>query len=74
MKLEVRESQIEDVLVNASTLTRRLLNLDDEPRLRVRQMILPSGRLDLLYAYQTKLLLIELKDTLKKNQGNTKAF
>lgn len=61
MKLEVRESQIEDILVGASVLTRRLLNLKDEPRLLVRQMILPSGRLDLLYAYQTKLLLIELK-------------
>ena len=61
MKLEVRESQIEDILVGASVLTRRLLNLDDEPRLLVRQMILPSGRLDMLYAYQTKLLLIELK-------------
>lgn len=61
MKLEVRESQIEDILVGASVLTRRLLNLKDEPRLLIRQMILPSGRLDLLYAYQTKLLLIELK-------------
>ncbi len=61
MKLEVRESQIEDALVSASVLTRRLLNLEDEPRLLVRQMILPSGRLDLLYAYQTRLLLIELK-------------
>src|SRR4030042_3591963 len=61
MKLEVRESQIEDVLVSASILPRRLLNLEDEPRLLVRQMILPSGRLDLLYAYQAKLLLIELK-------------
>ncbi|MDO8667659.1 MAG: hypothetical protein Q7K35_01005 [bacterium] len=61
MKLEVRESQIEDVFVSAGVLTRRILNLEDEPRLLVRQMILPSGRLDLLYAYQTKLLLIELK-------------
>src|SRR3989344_2941768 len=61
MKLEVRESQIEDVLVSASILTRRLLDLEDEPRLLVRQMILPSGRLDLLYAYQAKLILIELK-------------
>lgn len=61
MKLEVRESQIEDVLVSASVLTRRLLSLEDEPRLLVRQMTLPSGRLDLLYAYQAKLLLIELK-------------
>jgi hypothetical protein len=61
MKLEVRESQIEDVLVSAGVLTRRILNLNDEPRLLIRQMVLPSGRLDLLYAYQTKLLLIELK-------------
>ncbi len=61
MKLEVRESQIEDALVSASVLTRRILNLEDEPRLLVRQMFLPSGRLDLLYAYQAKLLLIELK-------------
>ena len=61
MKLEVRESQIEDVLVSAGVLTRQILNLEDEPRLLSRQMILPSGRLDLLYAYQAKLLLIELK-------------
>lgn len=61
MKLEVRESQIEDALVSASVLIRRLLNLEDEPRLLIRQMILPSGRLDLLYAYRAKLLLIELK-------------
>lgn len=61
MRLEVRESQIEDVLVNASALTRRLLDLKDEPRLLGRQIIVPSGRLDLLYAYRTKLLLVELK-------------
>lgn len=61
--MEIRESQIEDVLVSAATLTRNILGLEDEPRLLVRQMIIPSGRLDLLYTYQTKLLLIELKVT-----------
>jgi len=59
--MDIRESQIEDVLVSAPILTKNILQLDDEPRLLVRQMIIPSGRLDLLYAYQTKLLLIELK-------------
>lgn len=59
--MEIRESQIEDVLVSAPVLTRNILNLSEEPRLLARQMILPSGRLDLLYAYKTNLLLIELK-------------
>ena len=59
--IEIRESQIEDILVTAPTLIKTLLNLEDEPRLLVRQMVIPSGRLDLLYTYQTKLLLIELK-------------
>jgi hypothetical protein len=59
--MEIREAQIEDVLVNAPTLTKRILKLDDEPRLLVRQMILPSGRLDMLYTYRSDLLLIELK-------------
>ncbi len=59
--MEIRETQIEDVLVSAPLLTRNILNLSEEPRLLARQMILPSGRLDLLYAYQTDLLLLELK-------------
>lgn len=59
--MEIRESQIEDVLVAAPLLTRRILQLSEEPRLLARQMILPSGRLDLLYAYKTNLLLLELK-------------
>lgn len=59
--IEIRESQIEDVLVSAPILTRKILNLEEEPRLIARQMILPSGRLDLLYAYKTFLLLLELK-------------
>jgi hypothetical protein len=59
--MEIRESQIEDILVNSPLLAKNVLGLDEEPRLLVRQMILPSGRLDLLYTYQTKLLLVELK-------------
>src|SRR5438067_8922634 len=59
--MEIRESQIESVLVSAPLLTKNLLQLEDEPRLLVRQMILASGRLDLLYAHKTNLLLVELK-------------
>jgi len=61
MNIEVRESQIEDIFVNLPALTRRVLALEDDPRLLVRQMIVPSGRLDLLYAYRSILLLVELK-------------
>jgi hypothetical protein len=59
--MEIRETQIEDVLVNAPVLTKKILGLKDEPRLLGRQIIVPSGRLDMLYAYQSKLLLLELK-------------
>lgn len=61
--MEIREAQIEDILVNAPELTKNILQLDEMPFLLSRQMLIPSGRLDLLYAYQTKLLLIELKVT-----------
>ncbi|MGI9558464.1 MAG: hypothetical protein ACR2NQ_02180 [Thermodesulfobacteriota bacterium] len=61
MQLEVRESQIEDALVSVNSLTKDLLQLKDVPKLLVRQLPLPSGRLDLLYTYQDRLLLIELK-------------
>ncbi len=59
--MDIRESQIESVFVTAPVLTKDILHLNEEPRLLARQMIIPSGRLDLLYAYQTKLLLVELK-------------
>lgn len=59
--MEIRETQIEDILVTTPYLTKKILNLDDDPRLVGRQMILPSGRLDMLYAYQNNFLLIELK-------------
>lgn len=61
MSLEVRESQVEDILVSAPILTKRILSLEQDPRLLSRQMLIPSGRLDLLYAHRTELLLVELK-------------
>jgi len=59
--MEVLESQIEDILVSSPALLQSMLNLEEEPRLLTRQMMIPSGRLDLLLAYQTRLLLVELK-------------
>ena len=59
--MEVLESQIEDILVSSPALLQSMLNLEEEPRLLTRQMMTPSGRLDLLLAYQTRLLLVELK-------------
>lgn len=61
--MEIQESQIEDILVNAPALTKKILSLDENPFLLSRQMPLQSGRLDLLYAYKADLLLVELKIT-----------
>jgi hypothetical protein len=61
--MDIREAQVEDILVNAPVLTRDILQLAETPLLVSRQMIIPSGRLDLLYVYQTNLLLVELKVT-----------
>lgn len=68
MPMEIRESQIEDILVSAPVLTKNILHLEDEPRFLCRQMIMPSGRLDLLYTYHTELLLLELKVVPFKKQ------
>jgi hypothetical protein len=59
--MEVRETQIEDILISSPALMKDTLRLDEEPRLIGRQIIVPSGRLDMLYAYQKDLFLIELK-------------
>lgn len=59
--MEIKETQIENILIGAPHLMQRTLGLDEEPRLIGRQIVLPSGRLDMLYAYQKDLLLIELK-------------
>lgn len=59
--MEIRESQIEDILVHSPSLSKKILHLDAEPSLLTRQMYVPSGRLDLLYSYHNKILLVELK-------------
>lgn len=59
--MEIREAQIEDILVSSPVLMKEALKLDEEPRLIGRQIIVPSGRLDMLYIYRENLLLIELK-------------
>jgi len=59
--MEIRETQIEDILVSSPSLMKETLKLDEEPRLIGRQIIVPSGRLDMLYAYQKDLFIIELK-------------
>ncbi|MBM3325181.1 MAG: hypothetical protein FJY66_05890, partial [Calditrichaeota bacterium] len=57
----VRESQIEDILVGAPAILKDVLSLPDEPRIVIRQMMLPSGRLDLLLTCRARLQLVELK-------------
>ena len=57
----IRESQIEDVLASFPQIAQRALGLDAPPQLIARQMIVPSGRLDLLYATGRTLTLVELK-------------
>jgi hypothetical protein len=59
--MEIRETQIEDILISSPALMRDTLGLDEEPRLIGRQIVVPSGRLDMLYAYQKDLFVIELK-------------
>ena len=59
--MEIRETQIEDILVSSPSLMKSTLRLEEEPRLIGRQIVLPTGRLDMLYAYQKDLFLIELK-------------
>lgn len=66
--MEIREAQIEDVLVSSPFLAKKIMKLDDEPRLIGRQIIVPSGRLDMLYAHKTKLLLLELKVSAFQNK------
>lgn len=60
-KVEIRESQVEDVLASFPPIAQRVLGLDEAPRLVARQMIVRSGRLDLLYATRQTLTLVELK-------------
>ncbi len=59
--MEIRENQIEDILVGAPSLMQSIMGLEEEPRLIGRQIVVPSGRLDMLYTYHRDLFLIELK-------------
>lgn len=60
--MEVRESQVEDVLATYSDITKGVLGIQDDLTLLARQKLLPSGdRLDLLFVSGTKLKLLELK-------------
>ncbi len=60
--IEVRESQIEDVLATYPDIVREIIGIHDDLTLLARQKLLPSGnRLDLLFVSGTKLKLLELK-------------
>lgn len=59
--MEIREAQIEDILVSSPKLMQGTFGLETEPIFIGRQIAVPSGRLDMLYAYQKDLFLIELK-------------
>jgi len=62
MKLEIRESQIEDIFATQLDEVRNTLSINDNISLVSRQKILPSGnKLDLLFLSSTNLLLLELK-------------
>lgn len=60
--MNVRESQIEDVLATHPEIARKILDASDELTLIARQKILPSGsRIDLLFVAGQRLILVELK-------------
>ena len=60
-EVNVRESEVEDVLAQYPSLAKRILGLSEDILLLTRQKSLPSGRLDLIYACASDLLLVELK-------------
>jgi len=60
--MEVRESQIEDVLATYPDITKEMMGIHDDLTLLARQKLLPSGnRLDLMFVSGTRLKLLELK-------------
>jgi len=61
-KMEIRETQIDDILISSPALMKETLRLDEEPRLIGRQIIVPSGRLDMLYAYQSSISMLSCKN------------
>ncbi len=68
MDVEIRESEIEDVFAQYPAILKRVLGISEDINLVARQKLLASGRLDLIYACLTDLLLVELKaEEFKKN-------
>ena len=60
--MNIRESQIEDVLASHTDIARLTLNLSGDLTLIARQKILISGdRIDLLFVCDNQVLLVELK-------------
>ncbi|MBL7159831.1 hypothetical protein ISS85_05105 [Candidatus Microgenomates bacterium] len=59
--INIRETEIEDVLVSYPQITANIIEFKGELKLIARQMIVPSGRIDLLFLGKTELFLIELK-------------
>lgn len=60
--MEVRESQVEDVLATYPDITKEVVGIPDDLTLLARQKLLPSGnRIDLLFVSGTRLKLLELK-------------
>lgn len=61
MAVKVHESQVEDALATYPQIFADLVGTEDTVSLLLRQHPLASGRLDLLYASGSELLLVELK-------------
>lgn len=73
--LEIRESQIEDVLATYPDITKEILGISEDLTLLARQKILPSGnKLDLLLVAGTRLRLLELKVDLFQEQFITQTI
>ena len=67
--MEVRESQVEDVLATYPDITKEIVGIHDDVTLLARQKLLPSGnRIDLLFVSGTRLKLLELKIGLFQKQ------
>lgn len=61
MSIKVQESQVEDALAIHPNIFADIVGIYSPISLLFRQRSLPSGRLDLLYAAGSELLLVELK-------------
>lgn len=67
--MQIRESQIEDVLATYPDITKEIIEVSEDLTLLSRQKILPSGnKIDLLFVAGTKLKLLELKVEIFQNR------